>query len=154
MSDLTPGQRVTIRPDVDRFAGQHGTITSIDPTTTGRPVYVHLDGDFEPRRFDPDELGPNTQDTDTTRRLDTITAHAMTLATAFATAGITLTDEDNTLIGWLCGWETSTVNTIASWITRAHAGSEHSDDPALAGQEEITGTALEQWAGQNGGDQS
>jgi hypothetical protein len=61
--ELKAGIRVTIHASAaDDWAGQHGTVTSIDPATTNpdapAPVRVTLDGELFPTRFQPSELRP------------------------------------------------------------------------------------------------
>jgi hypothetical protein len=58
---LAPGDRVRVRPDVTGgvAGGESGTVQSLDPAGTRRPVNVVLDGDGqESRAFEPDELEP------------------------------------------------------------------------------------------------
>lgn len=50
-----------------------------------------------------------------------ITNRIQTLTSAFTTADINPSIGDDSLIGWLAGWDASTVEQIAGWITRAHA---------------------------------
>lgn len=55
-----PGQRVTVRDEVDRWAGVSGRVTSLNPITCdpkARPVHVAIDGD-EVRDFALKELRP------------------------------------------------------------------------------------------------
>lgn len=65
-----------------------------------------LNGDSEYGPFD-DEPLPN---------LDAAERRALLTK---ALAEIELGDHDLTIIEWLAGWETSTVRTVAGWITRA-----------------------------------
>jgi hypothetical protein len=50
---LARGDRVTVLPDVDGWAGRTGTVDSVGPLSLPRPVRVSVDGDDDPdgRRF-------------------------------------------------------------------------------------------------------
>lgn len=119
MSDLTTGSRVTVRHHVEGYAGQHGTVSFIDPAVTSRPVYVRLDGDTDPTRFSRDELGPYTEDPDVADRERDLDATLTLLGRALDRAGVVLGPADRPLVGWLAGLG-ETGRQVVRWMNLAH----------------------------------
>jgi hypothetical protein len=46
-------------------------------------------------------------------------ANFQLLTDALAAAGVELGAYDQRVLGWLCGWEVTTVAVVAAWVTRA-----------------------------------